>query len=174
LSRANRVWMLLAVLFLTWAGVASAASLYYQQVSASFREMYNVEHQKYVEAQVKYQIAVGNYTSVLRELTNLRESTLHVRVLINYGNGTVETSDDVYLFKGANVLDALRAVADVEATYWEAYKAFLIDSINGVENNEGGNNRWWIYSVNGEHAHVSADQYILSEGDTIEWTYHQY
>jgi hypothetical protein len=103
----------------------------------------------------------------------IRGAVLNVSAKIDYGNGTSITKE-VYLFRGANVLDALRAVAKVNATYWEAYQSFFINAINNVFNNEKGNNRWWVFSVNGEHALVSADQYKLNDGDQIEWTYQKY
>jgi hypothetical protein len=98
---------------------------------------------------------------------------VQVSVIIDYGNGTSTTDSDVYLFTDANVLDALRAVANVNATYWEAYKSFFVDGINDVFN-DFAQSRFWVFSVNGEHALVSADQYILEDGDEVEWTYEHY
>ena len=144
--KVNRTWMLLAILFLLWSGIASAATLYYRQEA-------EIWEKKYIE---------------------ISESTLQIKIIIDYNNETIETYNEIYLFDGATVLDALRAVANVDATYWEAYDAFLINSVNDVVNNAENNNRWWVFSVNGEHAQVSAEKYKLSESDVVEWIYYQY
>jgi len=146
LFKVNRTWMLLAILFLLWSGIASAATLYYRQEA-------EIWEKKYIE---------------------ISESTLQIKIIIDYNNETIETYNEIYLFDGATVLDALRAVANVDATYWEAYDAFLINSVNDVVNNAENNNRWWVFSVNGEHAQVSAEKYKLSESDVVEWIYYQY
>lgn len=138
--------MLLAVLFLLWSGIASVATLYYRQEAEIWEKKY----------------------------TEISESMLQIKIIIDYNNETIETYHEIYLIDGATVLDALRAVANVDATYWEAYDAFLINSVNGVVNNAENNNRWWVFSVNGEHAQVSAEKFKLSESDVVEWIYYQY
>lgn len=138
--------MLLAVLFLLWSGIASATTFHYRQEAEIWRKRYS----------------------------EISESMLRIEIVIDYNNETIETYPDIYLFNGATVLDAIRAVAKVNATYWEAYDAFLIDSINDVINNAENNNKWWVFSVNGEHAQVSAEKHILSENDVVEWIYYQY
>ena len=144
--KANRTWMLLAVLFLLWSGIASAATFYYRQEAEIWRKRYS----------------------------EISESMLKIEVIIDYNNETVEAYPEIYLFKGATVLDAIRAVAEVNATYWEAYDAILIESINDVLNNAENNNRWWVFSVNGVHGQVSAENYKVSENDVVEWIYYQY
>ncbi len=48
---------------------------------------------------------------------------------------------------------------------------FFVDEINGVKNNANGSNKYWIYSINGKKADVGISQYIVKEGDTINWNY---
>ena len=123
-------------------------------------------YQEYLSTNEKYEEYYHKYTS-------LRGSIIQVSVTIDYKNGTSNTNDEVYLFTDANVLDALRTVAKVNSTYWEAYKSFMVDGINGVFN-DFTQNRFWVFAVNGEHALLSADNYILKDGDQVEWTYEQY
>ena len=145
--KANRTWMLLVVLFLLWSGIASAATFYYRQEAEIWRKRYS----------------------------EISESMLKIEVIIDYNNETIETYPEIYLFNGATVLDSIRAVAKVNATYWgKPFDSFLINSVNDVVNNAGNNNRWWVYSVNGAHGQVSADKYKLSENDVVEWIYYQY
>ena len=139
--------MLLAILFLLWSGIASAATLYYRQEAEFWEKKY----------------------------TEISDSMLQIKIIIDYNNETIEKYNEIFLFDGATALDALRAVAKVDATYWgEPFYAFFINSVNGVVNNAENNNRWWVFSVNGEHAQVSAEKYKLSENDVVEWIYYQY
>lgn len=106
-----------------------------------------------------------------QQYMSVRASLVQVSVTIDYGNGMVVTHDEVYLFKDATVLDALRAVAEVNATYWPSFGAFFVESINGVINNADNNGKYWLYWVNGEHPPVGADKYVLRNGDLVEWKY---
>lgn len=117
--------------------------------------------------------AVASFTAVYyyQQYFSMRASLVRVSVYIDYGNGTVASYDEVYLFYNATVLDALRAVADVNATYWPAFGSFFVESINGVVNNADNNGKYWLYWVNGEHGVVGADKCILREGDRVEWKY---
>lgn len=139
--------------------ITTATTIYFYQESVSANQKFNEYYQKFQNAQ-------QNYTSI-------RESVIKVNVRIDYGNGTV-TTNDAYLAPKTTVFDALKTVAGVNATYWQEYQSWLIDAINNVVSNENDNNRWWVFSVNGEHALVSADAYELRDGDNIEWTYEQY
>ena len=152
MTQRERILALSAIAFLLCAVLATAMAIYYRQEYAS-------ANQKYLSAQQDYM--------------SVRESIIQVSVTIDYGNGTIIGDEAVYLSPNATVLDALKAVARVNATYWTEYHSFLVDAINGVTNNANGNGRWWVYSVNGEHALVSADQYRLEDGDQVEWKYEQ-
>lgn len=116
---------------------------------------------------------IGTVTSIyyFQQYTSVRASLVQVSLTIDYGNGTVVTHDEVYLFHNATVLDALRAVAEVYVTYWPSFEAFFVESINGVVNNADNNGKYWLYWVNGEHPPVGADKYILRNGDNVEWRY---
>ena len=113
------------------------------------------------------------YLSANERYTSLRGSIIQISVTIDYKNGTSTTDDEIYLSTDANVLDALRLVAKVNTTYWEAYQSFAVDGINDVFN-DFTQQRMWIYEVNEEYALLSADHYILEDGDSIEWKYDQY
>ncbi len=132
-----------------------------------FYQEYTSAHQQYADYYQKYLAAVHNYTSI-------RNTVIQVNVTLDYGNGTVDTNDVVYLAPNTTALDALKAVASVNTTYWPAFEAWFIDAINEVYNNANGNNRWWVYAVNGEHALIGAAEYTIKDGDQIEWTYQQY
>jgi len=149
MSQRTRILTICVIAFLSWAIIATAAATYY------YRE-YSSAMQRYNEYYVKY--------------TSLRGEVIQVSVTINYGNGT-SVKEIAYLSPNTTVLDALKATAKVNTTYYPAYQASLVDAINGVANNANGNNRWWEFWVNGELALVSADHYQPHEGDSVEWKY---
>ena len=92
---------------------------------------------------------------------------------IDYSNGTSVTYNEVYMSTNATVLDALRVVAKVNATYWEFFQSFIVDGINDVFP-DFAQNKFWLFAVDGERALVSADQYMLDDGAQIQWTYEAY
>ena len=146
LNRQNRIITIGFIILLLTTIIAAASALYFYQEIQAIQQNY----------------------------TTLRESVFYINITLNYDNGTVEIYDAVYVAPKQTVFDALKTIADVNATYWDAYGSWLIDAINGVVSNANGNNRYWVYSVNGEHATLSADAYELSDGDQIEWIYYQY
>ena len=148
------------IAFLLVSIITTATTVHYYQEYASANQKYDEYYQKYLLAQ-------QNYTSI-------RESVIQISITIDYGNGTAITNDAVYLPFNTTVFDTLKAVANVNATYWEVYQSFFINAINDVVTNKNNNNRWWIFSVNGEYALVSAENYRLHDGDRIEWVYQQY
>ena len=140
--------------------ITASSTVYFYQESIAAKERVDELNQQLLNIQYTY--------------SSIRESVICINVTLNYGNGTINVNDAVYLAPKQTVFDALKIVAQVNATYWDAYQSWLIDAINDIENNENSNNRWWVYSVNGEHALVSADAYELIDGDQVEWIYQQY
>lgn len=136
----------LALALAVWAIVASSIAAYY----------YN------------------EYVRISEALRNIEEATVRVSVVIDYGNGTVERFDNVVLdAHGATALNALLMVAKVQYTVYPF--GVFVDSINGVANSKELNS-WWLYSIlrpNGEEfaPQVGADQYRLSNGETVVWRY---
>lgn len=74
-------WVLIALVILCWAVVASFLTGYYFYQYADLSE-------------------------------KLKRLPFHVSVSINHGNGIITTSEDVYLFREATVLDTSRAVKE--------------------------------------------------------------
>ncbi|MEM1569483.1 MAG: DUF4430 domain-containing protein [Candidatus Bathyarchaeia archaeon] len=149
----SRFLMALVLALAVWAIVASSIAVYY--------------YSEYVKT-----------TSLLENLEasleSLEASTVKVNVIIDYGNNTIQEFRDVILdVKGATALNALMVVARVEYTVYPF--GIFVDSINCVENSRELN-CWWLYSIvksNGEEIspEVGADQYRVSNGDTVVWRY---
>ena len=70
------------------------------------------------------------------------------------------TAAELLLSLGLNV------VSNSHAEY-----GFYVESINGVGEFDLGSGSGWMYKVNGEFPATSADNYVLSAGDRIEWVY---
>jgi len=142
----SKLLMALVLVLAVWAIAASSVAAYY--------------YSEYVKS-----------TSLLK---SLEASTVKVNVVIDYGNNTVQEFRDVILdVKGATALNALMTVAKIEYTVYPF--GIFVDSINGVKNS-GELNCWWLYSIvkpDGEEVspEVGADQYRLSNGDTVVWRY---
>lgn len=132
--------------------LTTATTIYFYQESASVNQLLEAAQSQY---------------------SSIRTSVIQVNIKIDYVTGDSDTYN-TYLAPKTTVFDALKTVAEVDATYWQEYQSWLINAINGVVSNENNNNAWWVYSVNGEHAIVSADAYELKDGDRVEWTYQQY
>ena len=74
------------------------------------------------------------------------------------------------------VYDLLLECADrfnftVKASYWPSYSSVFVESVGGVENGE--NNRFWQYYVNGKYASVGCSKYCLHDNDVVEWKFEQ-
>ncbi len=150
MSESNRIWKLIAVTLAFSTIITTAMTLYYNQELTSFQHEY----------------------SSLQE--DCEGKTIRVSVIIDYKNGTTETFDNIELLANASVLKALIEMAKVEATWWPSFNAYLVDAINGVASNANNNGRFWEYWVNDEIGLVSADQYLLQDGDQITWNYQQW
>jgi hypothetical protein len=69
-----------------------------------------------------------------------------------------------FLFECAN-----RYNFSVQKTYWQGYKSFLIKAIHGIENGE--DNRYWQFYVNGRFADVGCSNYFLQDNDVVLWRF---
>jgi drug/metabolite transporter (DMT)-like permease len=71
---------------------------------------------------------------------------------------------------GRTALDMLAGNATI--TTKKSSYGILIESINGHVN--GTNNAFWTYSINGKDAPIGAAEYIVQDGDIIEWKFTSY
>lgn len=83
-------------------------------------------------------------------------------------------TDHLVAYKGETVLSLLERCAErndftVEYTYYEQFDSTLIDSIHGVIN--GNDGKYWQYYVNGELPMIGADKCLISNGDSLKWSF---
>lgn len=77
-------------------------------------------------------------------------------------DGEKVDSIEVAFKQDSYLLDVMKAHLDVDETDG------FIKSINGYEQNED-EKKYWMFDVNGEMATVGAGDYILHDGDTVDW-----
>lgn len=120
----------------------------------------------------------GYYYLECERLMDLLKSyetvTMCVNICINYGNKTVVWYNNTLVSLGCNLLNATMLVADVEYTYWPAYQASFVDSINGVANNAPYYWMWLFWDAEKSewrYGPVGADCYILRPNEIVMWRY---
>lgn len=47
----------------------------------------------------------------------------------------------------------------------------FVTAIDGVVEDQNGNQYWWVYSVNNSEPSVGANAYILQGGESVAWDY---
>ena len=127
-------------------------------------------------------INMGVMTNTNNELNNMSNNKntgnleeITATITINFGNGTIKTNE----IKTTNntVYTLLMQTAKIEGysiktTYYAIYDSFLIESISNIEN--GQDNKYWIYYINGESGAISADKQIVKNNDIIEWRFEEF
>jgi hypothetical protein len=107
----------------------------------------------------------GSVGLSITDQDNLMALATNVTLQVDFGNGTMNTYEDV---PGTNVLEATESVLLV-AVDWFGTLAF-VKSIGGVsESDDAG--LWWQYWVNSELSVVAANAYQIQDNDTIVWRY---
>ncbi|MBO8159874.1 S-layer homology domain-containing protein [Thermosyntropha sp.] len=80
-------------------------------------------------------------------------------------------AENVPLQEGGTVLEVLQRVAKLKGITIEVRGGYVA-AINGLaEKKPGYPNSGWKYKVNGVYPRVSAADYILKNGDVVEWIY---
>jgi len=111
---------------------------------------------------------------------NFEPMDITATINIDYGNGTVAThtiTTDNYTAFG--FLEAVVGFENIDATYYESFNSWLINSINGVQNGADipgiadTSAYYWQYYVNDELGPVGADRYALLDGDVLEWRFEE-
>jgi hypothetical protein len=74
--------------------------------------------------------------------------------------------------EGFSVLDVLQLVSDENSFALETQESSFGVYVEGLAGKTGGdNNKYWMYYVNGESATVGVADYIIEEGDSIEFKF---
>jgi len=96
-------------------------------------------------------------------------------ITIDFGNETTKTHEikttnaTAYHF----LIEAAKLEGyGIKTTYYAIYDSILVESISNIEN--GQDNKYWIYYINGESGAISADKQIIENNDIIEWRFEEF
>jgi hypothetical protein len=82
------------------------------------------------------------------------------------------TTYPVTIQKYSTALDVLRKVAGDNNLELDTQESTYGVYVNGLAGKTGGdNNKYWLYYINGESATMSVVDYIINEGDSIEFKF---
>ncbi len=102
------------------------------------------------------------------------EEEIEVSLLLDFSEGNVKNLDNVRLIEEKTAFDLLKKATEennLELSFKESPGlGVFVESIDNVAN-DFENNKWWQYWVNGEYAQVGASNFILKDGDLVEWKY---
>ena len=120
-----------------------------------------------------YALTIDDDVGIQTNGTNVQADTV-----LTFPNGSIWRFSNISLTAGnTTVLDMLNAVASkgnftVETTYYKQYDSLLVNAIAGIEN--GQDDHYWLYWINGDYASVGADRQPVRTGDTVEWRFTTY
>ncbi len=89
-------------------------------------------------------------------------------------NGVIIAKTDTGLSDGASAFDALAAAARnarVRVDYIGSAYGLYVTAIGDIYEYGFGENSGWLYRVNGVIPDKSCGEFILSDGDTVEFLY---
>lgn len=119
--------------------------IYYVSISDLFQPHHD-PNQKTVVHDVELIISAPNWTA-----SYTAENTTNITV-----------AD--FLFEWAN-----NEQITIEKQYFSGYDSFLIKSIGNYSNSN--QDRYWQYYVNEEYANIGCSTFILSDNDTVLWSF---
>jgi hypothetical protein len=122
-------------------------------------------------------ISVGRVYEPSQNNTNKSDSQSVVHLMIDYGNGTVKTYNDVSVAYSDTVFTVLKAVADknnidLEYKDYAGDMGVFLESINAIGKDSTGK-KWWQFWVNGVYSQVGVSSYKVQAGDSIELKFTQ-
>ena len=122
---------------------------------------------------LNFAFTVADGPSGMIEMTGIS-----VTVKIDYGNGTVISETvitDNYTALGA--LEEIFGYENLDITDYDW--GVLVNGINNVnsgstvEGIDDTSNYYWFWYINDDFAYVGASQYILQDGDVMEWSFEE-
>lgn len=125
------------------------------------------------DASTEQQTSIDQQASTEQQSSAESADAINVTVAIDMpDNGMAESSVvQTAIPAGGTAYDALvksgATVQDEDGEYGK-----FVTSINGVENGSEGAASGWVYTVNDQQVTESCDACVLSEGDTVTWSFY--
>ncbi len=91
-------------------------------------------------------------------------------------NGILLAETTITVDKGTTAYDALSQICKaksiaLDSEYTPLYKSYYVKGIGHLYEKQAGDRSGWVYKINGKSPNKGASSYVLSEGDTMTWTY---
>lgn len=96
--------------------------------------------------------------------------TVTVIVDSSAAGSPVSLSTTLTFQQGATVYDALAGSGVAIGASQTAYGVY-VSSIGGLAEKQHGPMSGWTYYVNGAYINTACSNYVLSDGDSVLWTY---
>ncbi len=111
-------------------------------------------------------------TSIFSHLSDLAPDKLDVLPK----NGIIFAAVEVEFFEGETVYDLLRRVCDengilLEASFTPMYNSTYIEGIANLYEFDCGPGSGWMYCVDGWYPNYGCSQYLLKDGQNVQWRY---
>lgn len=102
------------------------------------------------------------------DTSETEQAEIEVEITISVENGEeIIAEESLAIEPGKNLMQVMEENFDVKND--EGF----ISAINGIEP-ENGQTYAWFYTINGEHAMSGAEDYIIEDGDVIEFDFHSW
>ena len=110
--------------------------------------------------------------TILNNRDNLKESKKDFLP----ADGVILKKTTVTFREGETVFDVLKRVCkenniQMESSYTPGYDNYYIEGINQIYEKDCGTKSGWMYSVNGIFPNYGCSNYMLENGDAVEWRY---
>lgn len=132
--------------------------------------MINMKLRKLLFAMI---LAVGvlvgcDSTNVEPNVSEAEQAEIQVEIILSLENGEeIIAEEELAVEEGTNLMTVM------EDNFEVVNDGGFISSINGIEA-EDGQTYAWLYTINGEHAMTGAEDYIIEDGDVIEFDFHSW
>lgn len=91
-------------------------------------------------------------------------------------DGVILAPAEVKVKQGESAYDALKKICrekdiHLEASYTPAYSSYYVEGINYLYEFDAGDLSGWMFKANGEFPDYGCSEYILKDGDDVQWLY---
>lgn len=110
-------------------------------------------------------------TQNLTEDVSVTPKAFIVNLSVDYGNGKTGTYENLQSSSQESAYSILKKKMDetgIEVKSKSYDFGTMVESIGDVT---ASPTYFWAYSVNGQMGNISADKYILKDGDLVEWKF---
>lgn len=103
-------------------------------------------------------------------IENVEKQTEKATIILSENDGgNILNKEEINFKKNAILMDVMKENFEVESDEKETF----IEGLNGVKAKKG-EQKAWIYSVNGETASVGVSEYKLKDGDKVEFDFQEW